>query len=49
MFVLLVKVSIVVNTGGKAMKLLTKGKFAEWWGLICKVKTERMRMQSLEQ
>ena len=49
MFVPLVKVSIVVNTGGKAMELLTKGKFAEWWGLRCKGKIERIRMQSLKQ
>ena len=39
----------MVNTGGKAMKLLTKGKSVEWWGLRCKGKTERIRMQSLEQ
>lgn len=39
----------MVNTGGKAMQLLTKGKFAECWGLRCKGKTERIRMQSLEQ
>ena len=43
-----VKVSVRVNTGGKAMKLLTKGKFAKWRGSRGKGKTERIRRQSLE-
>lgn len=44
-----VKVSVKVNIGGKAMKLLTKGKSAKWRGSRSKRKVERIRRQSLEQ